>query len=112
MNVFFQLIGQGVRDLFRAPWSLCMTIAAITLVSFLGGAFLMLVHNLDLQIGSRQGNVQFQVYWKVEVTADELKEVWSGLSSMEGVVNVRTYTPDQALGCLRNRSRKTWIWNG
>ena len=100
MNIFFRLIGQGVRDLFRAPWSLCMTIAAITLVSFLGGAFLMLVHNLDLQIGSRQGNVQFQVYWKADATAAELKEAWSGLSSMEGVVNVRTYSPDQALGVL------------
>lgn len=106
MNVFFQLIGQGVRDLFRAPWSLCMTIAAITLVSFLGGAFLMLVHNLDLQIGSRQGNVQFQVYWKVDATAEELKEVWSGLGSMEGVVNVRTYTPDQALGVLAESFQK------
>lgn len=106
MNVFFQLLGQGVRDLFRAPWSLCMTIAAITLVSFLGGAFLMLVHNLDLQIGSRQGNVQFQVYWKAEATADELKEVWSGLSAMEGVVNVRTYTPDQALGVLAESFQK------
>jgi cell division transport system permease protein len=100
MNIFFRLLAQGVRDLFRAPWSLCMTIAAITLVSFLGGAFLMLVHNLDLQIGSRQGNVQFQVYWKADATASELKEAWSGLSSMENVVNVRTYTPDQALGVL------------
>lgn len=106
MNVFFQLIGQGVRDLFRAPWSLCMTIAAITLVSFLGGAFLMLVHNLDLQIGNRQGNVQFQVYWQADVASDELKEVWSGLSAMEGVVNVRTFTPDQALGVLEQSFQK------
>jgi cell division transport system permease protein len=100
MSVFFQLLGQGVRDLFRAPWSLCMTIAAITLVSFLGGAFLMLVHNLDLQIGARQGNVQFQVYWSLDASPAEMKEVWAGLSAMEGVVNVRTFTPDQALGVL------------
>jgi cell division transport system permease protein len=60
----------------------------------------MLVHNLDLQIGSRQGNVQFLVYWKADATALELKEAWSGLSAMEKVVNVRTYTPDQALGVL------------
>jgi cell division transport system permease protein len=100
MNVFFQLLGQGVRDLFRSPWSLCMTIAAITLVSFLGGAFLMLVHNLDLQIGSRQGNVQFQVFWKAQTSPEEIKSVWAGLASVEGVVNVRTFTPDQALGVL------------
>lgn len=100
MSIFFRLIGQGVRDLFRAPWSLCMTVAAITLVSFLGGAFLMLVHNLDLQIGSRQGNVQFQVFWKTDASANELKEIWAGLSAMENVVNVRTFTPDQALSLL------------
>jgi len=106
MNVFFQLLGKGIRDLFRTPWSLCMTIAAITLVSFLGGAFLLLVHNLDLQIGNRQGNVQFQVYWNPEATQAELKEVWAGLSSMEGVINVRTYTPDQALGVLAESFQK------
>ena len=107
MNVFFQLLGQGIRDLFRAPWSLCMTIAAITLVSFLGGAFLMLVHNLDLQIGARQGNVQFQVFWSVQATSEEVRDVWSGLSAMEGVVNVRTFTPDQALGVLAESFRES-----
>ena len=81
MSVFFQLLGQGIRDLFRVPWSLCMTIAAITLVSFLGGAFLLLVHNLDLQIGGRQGNVQFQVYWNQDIPAPEIKEIWATLSS-------------------------------
>lgn len=106
MSVFFQLLGQGIRDLFRVPWSLCMTIAAITLVSFLGGAFLLLVHNLDLQIGGRQGNVQFQVYWNQEIPAQEIKEIWATLSSMEGVVNVRTYTPDQALGVLAESFQK------
>jgi len=107
MSTFFRLLGQGIRDLFRAPWSLCMTIAAITLVSFLGGAFLMLVHNLDLQIGARQGNVQFQVYWQVDTAPEEVREVWAGLSAMEGVVNVRTFTPGQALGVLAESFRKS-----
>lgn len=100
MSVFFQLLGQGVRDLFRSPWSLCMTIAAITLVSFLGGAFLMLVYNLDLQIGSRQGNVQFQVFWSPNATQAETKESWAKLASLDHVVNVRVFTPDQALDIL------------
>jgi cell division transport system permease protein len=84
-----------------------MTIAAITLVSFLGGAFLMLVHNLDLQIGARHGNVQFQVFWSVQATSEEVRDVWSGLSAMEGVVNVRTFTPDQALGVLAESFRES-----
>ena len=76
MSVFFRLLFQGIRDLFRMPWSLCMTMAAIVLVCFLGGAFLLLVHNLNLQIGERHGNVQFQVFWNSEATPAELKEVW------------------------------------
>lgn len=106
MTVFFRLLGQGVRDLLRAPWSLCMTIAAITLVSFLGGAFLMLVHNLNLQIEARQGNVQFQVFWNPQTTQAEIKDTWAKLSALEGVVNVRTFTPDQALGVLAESFQK------
>lgn len=107
MSVFFRLLFQGIRDLFRMPWSLCMTMAAIVLVCFLGGAFLLLVHNLNLQIGERHGNVQFQVFWSSEATPAELKEVWAGLSRLDSVTNVRTYTPDQALGVLEESFRKT-----
>ncbi|NLW80153.1 MAG: hypothetical protein GXY42_00525 [Desulfovibrionales bacterium] len=107
MNVFFRLLFQGVRDLFRSPWSLCMTLAAITLVTFLGSAFLMLVHNLNLQLGTRHGNVQFQVYWGGNATQAEMQEVWGALSSIQGVVNVRTFTPDQALEVLSESFQKS-----
>ena len=107
MSVFFRLLFQGIRDLFRMPWSLYMTMAAIVLVCFLGGAFLLLVHNLNLQIGERHGNVQFQVFWNSEATPAELKEVWAGLSRLNSMTNVRTYTPDQALGVLEESFRKT-----
>lgn len=84
MNVFFRLLFQGVRDLFRSPWSLCMTLAAITLVTFLGSAFLMLVHNLNLQLGTRHGNVQFQVYWGGNATQAEMQEVWGHFLPYKG----------------------------
>ncbi|NCD25196.1 MAG: FtsX-like permease family protein [Deltaproteobacteria bacterium] len=100
MGVFFRLFFQGIRDLFRTPWSLCMTLAAITLVSFLGGAFLLLVHNLNLQIEARHGNVQFQVFWRPDATQAETKEAWAKLSSLDHVTNVRVFTPDQALDVL------------
>lgn len=107
MSTFFYLIGKGVRDLFRMPWSLCMTLAAITLVSFLGGGFLLFVHNLDLQIEARQGNAQFQIYWNKGVHADEVKKTWAGLTTMDNVVNVRTFTPDQALSLLAESFEQT-----
>lgn len=100
MAVFFRLLFQGIRDLFRTPWSLCMTLAAIILVSFLGGAFMLLVHNLNLQVETRHGNVQFQVFWSQNASVAEIKEVWTGLVSLEHVVNVRAFTPDQALDVL------------
>ncbi|GAB1410833.1 FtsX-like permease family protein [Desulfovibrionales bacterium] len=100
MGIFFRLFFQGVRDLFRTPWSLCMTLAAITLVSFLGGAFLLLVHNINLQVESRQGNVEFQVFWSQGASPEEVAKVWAGLSGWEHVRNVRTFTSDQALQVL------------
>lgn len=100
MDVFFRLLFQGVRDLLRSPWSLCMTIAAITLVSFLGGAFLLLVHNINLQVESRQGNVQFQVFWAQDADQAEVATTWAGLAAWEHVLNVRTFNPEQALRVL------------
>lgn len=100
MNVFFRLFFQGIRDLFRTPWSLSMTLAAIMLVAFLGGAFMLLVHNLNLQIESRHGNMEFQVFWSQNASQEETRNVWAALGSLEHVVNVRVFTPDQALDVL------------
>lgn len=100
MGVFFRLLFQGVRDLFRTPWSLCMTLAAITLVSFLGGAFLLFMHNLNTQIASRQGNIEFQIYWNADASREDVQASWAKLSAFAHVVNVRTFTPDQALQVL------------
>lgn len=106
MMIFFRLFFQGIKDLFRMPWSLSMTVAAITLVCFLGGAFLMVVHNFNLQIEARHGNVQFQVFWKTQADKEELQKTWAGLSAMEGVANVRTFSSDQALDMLGESFQK------
>lgn len=107
MNVFIRLVAQGIGDLFRSPWSVGMTTAAITLISFLGAAFLMFVHNLDLQIAVRQGNVQFQIYWDMDAEAAQAKKDWETLSSFERVVRVQTFTPDEALDRLGESFPKT-----
>jgi cell division transport system permease protein len=83
-----------------------MTLAAITLVCFLGGAFLLVLHNFNLQIEARHGNVQFQIFWNTQADKEEVQKTWAGLSAMEGVVNVRTFTPDQALDVLGESFQK------
>lgn len=106
MSVFFRLLVKGICDLFRTPWSLAMTIGAIILVCFLGGAFLLVVHNFNLQIEARHGNVQFQVFWENQTPKEELQTIWSGLSQLDGVVNVRTFSADQALDVLGESFQK------
>lgn len=100
MRIFFRLFFQGFIDLFRAPWSFCMTLAAIILVSFLGGAFLMVVHNLNLLASTSQGNIQFQVYWQKNATMSEVQQASSSFATLEHAVNVRIFSPDQALDVL------------
>lgn len=107
MGVFFHLFFQGIRDLLRAPWSLCMTLAAITLVSFLGGAFMLLIHNITLQVESRQGNIEFQVFWSHTANPEDVAKDWAGLASWEHVRNVRTFTADQALQVLGESFQST-----
>lgn len=106
MSIFVRLFFQGIKDLFRVPWSLCMTLAAITLVCFLGGAFLLVVHNFNQQIEERHGNVQFQIFWKAGTNKEEVQKSWASLSALDGVVNVRTFTPDQALDVLGESFQK------
>jgi cell division transport system permease protein len=94
------LFKQGIRDIFRTPWALCLTIAAVSLVAFLAGMFLMLVNTLEDQILRRQAEVQFQVYWQQDSDLEEVREVWQSLDELPGLITSKTFSPDAALDVL------------
>ncbi|PIE69152.1 MAG: hypothetical protein CSA21_03875 [Deltaproteobacteria bacterium] len=91
---------QGIRDLFRTPWALCLTLAAVSLVAFLAGMFLLLIHTLDDQVLSRQAEVQFQVYWQHGASPDQVRSAWQTMEALPGLAASKTFTPDAGLKVL------------
>ncbi|WP_462323714.1 cell division protein FtsX [Desulfoplanes sp.] len=91
---------QGVRDIFRTPWALCLTIAAVGLVAFLAGMFLMLVNTLEDQVLGRQAEIQFQVYSRPGSEPGQIRAAWRSMEELPGLVASKTFTPDAGLDVL------------
>ncbi|MEZ6852487.1 cell division protein FtsX [Halodesulfovibrio aestuarii] len=97
MRVFFKLIGQGVRDIALHPWAQVMTLLAVMFTTFLAGLMLLGVGNLDNELRVTRGEIAFQIYWKEGASPKRVEEAWRTLRNMDGVVEVLTYTPEEAL---------------
>lgn len=95
-----RLMWRGVRDLAVHPWAQALTLAAVTLVAFLGGLFLLMLHNLDRELASARGSAAFQVYWKQGASQADVAKQWEELAALPGLADIQTFTPDQALGDL------------
>ena len=107
IRVVFRLIGQGFRDLSLNPWAQVFTLAAVTLVAFLSGLFLIALTTLNYQLGSARGETAFQVFWHPGTDMSQIREQWSGYRHLPGFSYVRTYTPDEALKELGARLGRT-----
>lgn len=94
------LMWRGVRDLGVHPWAQALTLAAVTLVAFLGGLFFLMLHNLDRELASARGSAAFQVYWKPGASQEEIAKQWKELAALPGLADMQTFTPDQALADL------------
>ncbi len=101
MTTVLRLIIQGVRDLGRTPRPQALTLAAVTLIAFLGGLFALFLHNLDAELLKNQGKAQFQIYWNQGADPQLVKKQWDWLKSLKYADDVKTFTPDQALAMLK-----------
>lgn len=100
MKSWFRLTGQGVMDLFQAPLALAQTLAVISLVAFLGGFFLLVLGNMEYQAERFRGQIQFQIYWNVGESQDDVTRQWKDLGTLDGLEKIETFTPDQAMDLL------------
>ena len=103
MRTVFRLMAQGVRDLGLNPWAQVFTFAAVTLVAFLSGLFLMALTTVNHQLGTVRGEIAFQVYWMPGAEIQQIKEQWTEFRNLPGFSHVKTYTPEQALFELGTR---------
>lgn len=103
IRMLLRLSAQGIRDLGLNPWAQLLTLAAVTLVAFLSGLFLMALVTLNHQLGTVRGETVFQVYWRPGTDQAMIKEQWDGIRHVPGFMRVRTFTPDEALRSLGRR---------
>ena len=106
MHVYIRLLLRGIRDLALHPWAQALTFAAVTLVAFLGGLFLLVLHNLDAELQRVRGDVAFQVYWRTDAPLFEVQKQWEELQALPHLSGLRTYTPEQALQALAEKLGK------
>ncbi|MFW5733601.1 MAG: cell division protein FtsX [Oceanidesulfovibrio sp.] len=100
MSVVFRRLLQGLLDLRVNVWAQALTLAAVTLIAFLGGLFLLLLHNLNEELLRVRGDVLFQVYWQPGAEMTEVRKQWEGFSSLPHLMDVQTYTPEEAMSAL------------
>ncbi|MFP4212556.1 MAG: cell division protein FtsX [Desulfohalobiaceae bacterium] len=101
-----RLIIKGLKDLGHNKWEQLLTLAAVTLVIFLGGMFLLAMHNVQQYVLRNQGEVSFEVYWQQIQDQTELEQVrkqWQELQEQENLTRIETYTPGQGLQLLQEK---------
>ena len=97
IGVALRQIWRGLRGLGQNPWAQALTLAAVTLSAFLGGLFLLVLFNLDLQLARTGGDFAFQVYWRADADMTVVREQWGRLDGLPRLAQKRTWSPDQAL---------------
>lgn len=102
-RIVFRLALQGLKDMGLNPWALMLTLAAVSLVAFLAGLFLMALVSINHQLGTVRGETAFQVYWRPGSDMAAVKEQWEGIQHVPGFASIKTFTPEEALRALGNR---------
>ncbi|MGJ3522526.1 cell division protein FtsX [Nitratidesulfovibrio sp. D1] len=112
MRTFFRLLGRGVADLFLHPWAQLLSMAAVTLVVFLSGLFLMALATVDAELSASRGETVYQVYWRPGTDMAHVRGQWEELRHLPWLASLETYSPDEALDALARRMGETGAAGG
>ena len=99
-SVSIKLIGRGLQDLGHNPWAQLLTLAAVTLVTFLSGLLLLVFFTVNQELQITRGEVVYQVYWKPAADMKLVQSRWDEMKHLPHLKEVQTYTPEQALRAL------------
>ncbi|WBF66344.1 permease [Desulfovibrio subterraneus] len=104
-GVFCKLFARGIRDFGLHPWAQLLTLAAVTLVTFLSGFFLLCFTNLNQELNITRGEVVYQVFWKADTGMDLVKSRWDEMRHLPWLTEMKTFTPEEALDALLKESQ-------
>lgn len=100
MNTLSRLVIKAVQDIAKNKWEQIFTLAAVTLVTFLGALLLLVVQNLQENVLRNKGQVKFEIYWQSAVEAETVRQQWARLREDPALVSLKSFRPDQALEVL------------
>ena len=103
MRTMMRLVRQGFADMGLYPWVQVCTLAAVTLMVFLSGLFLITLVTLNHELGTVKGETAFQVYWRAGSEMTIVEEQWGRLKNLPWFTGLKTFTPQQALEELGTR---------
>ncbi len=106
MQTVLKLIIKGIKDLGHNKWEQLLTLAAVTLVIFLGGMLLLAMHNIHQYVLKHRGEINFEIYWQSETSQEDLQKIkiqWAELQEKSNLTRMDTYTPQQAMLMLEER---------
>ena len=107
----FRPISRSLRELALNRKLLILTLAAITLVVFLAGLFMLLLHAVDSELGKTRGEALFQVYWQPGSDPQKVQSQLNNLKSLPDLTAIKTFTPEEGLSVLaRNLSNDDMSW--
>jgi cell division transport system permease protein len=93
---------KGIKEMGTNKWEQLLTLMAVTLVTFLGALFVLIMLNLRHQVLENQSQIKFEVYWQANAPMQEVREQWEDLRGHGLVTSLKTFTPSQALEVLSN----------
>ena len=94
---FFRLTLRGIADMALHPVAQLLTLVAVAMVTLLTGFILLGLHNVNLELLKSRGEVEFQIYWKAGLPAEEVLRDWDAVKKMDHLHEFKTFTPDNAL---------------
>ncbi len=100
MLTILRLCRQGLSELRLNICRQIMTLMAVSLIVFLGAMFMLLLHNIEVQLYKKKGNISFEIYWDNSLNLSEIKKQWQEIQTFASVSSLTTYTPDKALEAL------------
>lgn len=93
----FRLTRRGIADFGLHPVAQLLTLVAVAMVTLLTGLILVGLHNVNMELLKSRGEVEFQIYWKAEIEAEEVLKDWGVIKELDHLSDFKTFTPENAL---------------
>lgn len=88
---------RGIADFGLHPVAQLLTLVAVAMVTLLTGLILVGLHNINIELLKSRGEVEFQIYWKGSIGAEEVLKDWDVIKELDYLKDFKTFTPENAL---------------